>query len=57
MTIRLPNQNINAVKYVAISTTFDSPNPITGVNEKQAIQEGAFLGLLLKGDFNVMNKY
>lgn len=49
--------NINKIRYVAISTTFDSPNPITGVNEKQAIQEGAFLGVLLKGNFNVMNKY
>lgn len=49
--------NINAIKYVAISTTFNSPNPITVVNEKQAIQEGAFLGVLLKGNFNLMNKY
>lgn len=49
--------NINAIKYVAISTIFDSPNPVTGVNEKQAIQEGAFLGVILKGNFNVMNKF
>ena len=48
---------LDKIKKVTIISKFDTKNNVTNQNEKVNIPEGAFLGVKLKGDFKIENKY
>ncbi|MDB0011683.1 hypothetical protein N9E20_02620 [Crocinitomicaceae bacterium] len=48
---------LNEVKFVEVTTLFNSPDPSDGTNKKYAIPEGAFLGIKLNGDIHLVNSY
>jgi hypothetical protein len=44
--------DLNRIKFVAVEARFDTPNPISGSNESQAIPYGAFLAVKLNVKLN-----
>jgi hypothetical protein len=44
--------DINKIKFVAVEARFDTPNPISGMNESQTIPFGAFLAVKLNVKLN-----
>jgi hypothetical protein len=48
---------LSDVSFVEVTTQFNSPDPIDGTNKNYAIPEGAFLGVKLNGDVQLLNSY
>jgi hypothetical protein len=44
--------DLNRIKFVAVEARFDTPNPISGLNESQTIPYGAFLAVKLNVKLN-----
>lgn len=59
--VRFPLQTdmltyISQLKKVIVTTVFNTPDSNSGTIEKKSIPTGAFLGIKLKGDFQIENK-
>ena len=48
---------LDLIKKVSIISEFNTPEPTTLINGQVNIPEGAFLGVKLKGDFKIENRY
>ena len=48
---------LDLIKKVSIISEFNTPEPTTLINGQVKIPEGAFLGVKLKGDFKIENRY
>jgi hypothetical protein len=49
--------DVNLVKNILVQSEFNSPNPISGINEQQPIPVGAFLAVKLKTNFITENVF